>query len=141
MKGNREMKIITDAMYVIKGFKDQNRKAYQEGRNGDIWREVYAQIDSLKTKPTIHKVKSHMTVPEVMSLMLSNPDAAKWLICNEAADAAAGAYADHLGSFEQKNSKQKNSTKLSYGRPSKRRLPSNYIFAKAKTKGATQRKE
>ena len=42
-----------------------------------------------------------MTVPEVMSLMLSNPDAAKWLICNEAADAAAGAYADHLGSFEK----------------------------------------
>ena len=35
------MKIITDAMYVIKGFKMQNSKAYSEGKNGDIWREVY----------------------------------------------------------------------------------------------------
>ena len=42
MKGEKDMKIITDAMYVIKGFKNQNRKAYSEGRNGDIWREAYA---------------------------------------------------------------------------------------------------
>ena len=27
MKGVKEMKIITDAMYVIKGFKNHNRKA------------------------------------------------------------------------------------------------------------------
>ena len=52
-------------------------------------------------KPTIHKIKSHMTVAEAMSLMLTNPFAAEWLICNEAADAAAGAYADHLGKFEK----------------------------------------
>ena len=101
IEGKKEIKIITDAMYVIKDFKDQNRKTYQEGRNGDIWREVYEQFDRLDVKPTIHKVKSHMTVPEVMNLMLSNPDATKWLICNEAADAAAGTYADHLGSFDK----------------------------------------
>ena len=95
------MKIITDAMYVIKGFKDHNRKAYSEGKNGDIWREVYVQLDRMTIKPTIHKIKSHMTVAEAMSLMLTNPFAAEWLICNEAADAAAGAYADHLGKFEK----------------------------------------
>ena len=72
-------------MYVVKGFKDQNRKTYQEGRNGDRWREVYEQFDRLDVKPTIHKVKSRLTVPEVMSLMFSNPDATNWLICNEVA--------------------------------------------------------
>ena len=36
MKREKDMKIITDAMYVIKGFKNQNRKACAEGRNGDI---------------------------------------------------------------------------------------------------------
>ena len=101
IKGKKEIRIITDAMYVIKGFNDQNRKTYQEGRNGDIWREVYDQYDRLEVKPTVHKVKSHMTVPEVMSLMLTNPEATKWLICNEAADAAAGTYADHLGDFDK----------------------------------------
>ena len=33
--------------------------------------------------------------------MITNPHAAEWLICSEAADAAAGAYADHLGKFEK----------------------------------------
>ena len=95
------MKIITDAMYVIKGFTNQNRKAYAEGRNGDIWREVYVQMDRMTIKPTIHKNKSHMTVIEAASLLLTNPFAAEWLICNEAADVAAGAYADHLGKFDK----------------------------------------
>ena len=95
------MKIITDAMYVIKGFENQNRKAYAEGRNGDIWREVYVQMDRMAVKPTIHKIKSHMTVIEAASLLITNPYAAEWLICNEAADAAAGAYADHLGKFDK----------------------------------------
>ena len=90
-------------MYVIKGFQYQNRKTYQEGRNGDIWREVYDQFAKLEVKPTVHKVKSHMTVPELMSLMLVNPEATKWMICNEAADAAAGTYADHLGSFDKEH--------------------------------------
>ena len=62
---------------------------------------IYNRMDELRIRPSLHKVKSHITMPEVMSLMLTNPDAAKWLICNEAADAAAGAYADHLGSFEK----------------------------------------
>ena len=55
------------------GFKDQNRKAYSEGRNGDIWREVYAQLDRMTIKTTIQKTKSRMAVAEVMSLMLINP--------------------------------------------------------------------
>ena len=95
------MKIIIDAMYVIKGFKDQNRKTYTEGRNGDIWREVYGQMDRMRIKPTIHKIKSHMTVIEVASMLITNPYAAEWHICNEAAGAAAGAYADHLGKFDK----------------------------------------
>ena len=52
------MKIITGTMYVIKGFKAQNRKAYSEGKHGDIWREVFAHMDRMHTKPTIHKIKS-----------------------------------------------------------------------------------
>ena len=88
-------------MYVIKGFKDQNRNAYSEGRNRDIWREVYVQLDRMTIKPTIHKIKSHMTLAEAMSLLLTSPFAAEWLICNEAANAAAGVYADHLGKFEK----------------------------------------
>ena len=36
MKGVTQMKIVTDAMYVIKGLKDLNRKAYAEGGNGKM---------------------------------------------------------------------------------------------------------
>ena len=101
MKGVKHMEIVTDAMYVIKGFKDQNRKAHAEGKNGDIWREVCAQMDRMQIKPTVHKIKSHLTVIEAAGLLITSPHAAERLICNEAADAAAGAYADHLGKFEK----------------------------------------
>ena len=73
MKGVKEMKIITEAMYVIKGFKKQNRKACAEGENGDIWREVYVEMDRITVKPTIHKIKSHMTVIEAAGLLITNP--------------------------------------------------------------------
>ena len=58
-------------------------------------------MDRMAVKPTIHKIKSHMTVIEAASLLITNPYAAEWLICNEAADAAAGAYADQLGKFDK----------------------------------------
>lgn len=106
MKGEQHMKIVTDAMYVIKGVKMQNRKPHYEGKNGDIWRDVYRQMDRLRIKPTAHKIKSHPTVTETASLLLSNPNTAEWLISNEAADAAAGAYADHLGKFEAELKKE-----------------------------------
>ena len=59
------------------------------------------QVDRMHIKPTVHKIKSHLTTVEAASLLLTNPHAAEWLICNEAADAAAGTYADHLGSFDK----------------------------------------
>lgn len=43
--------------------------------------------------------KNHIIVAEAASLLITNPHAPEWLICNEAADAAAGAYAGHLGDF------------------------------------------
>ena len=74
----------------------QNRKAYSEGKSGNIWREVYKQMDRMHIKPTMHKINSHLTVTEAASMLLSNLDTAEWLISNEAADAAAGAYVEHL---------------------------------------------
>lgn len=59
------------------------------------------QMDRMKIKPATHKINSHMTVIEAASLLITNPYAAEWLICNEAADAAAGAYADRLGDFDK----------------------------------------
>ena len=58
-------------------------------------------MDRMAVKPTIHKIKSHMTVIEAASLLITNQHAAEWLICNEAADAAAEAYADHLEDFDK----------------------------------------
>ena len=55
----------------------------------------------MTVKPTIHKIKSHMTVAEALGLMLTHLFAAEWPICNEAGDAVARAYADHLGKFEK----------------------------------------
>ena len=124
-------------MYVIKGFQYQNRKTYREGRNGDIWREVYDRYDQLEVKPTVHKVKSHMTVPELMSLMLVNPEATKWMICNEAADAAAGTYADHLGSFE-KELKDEEFHKAQLWKAIKRTSAIELHIEKIRTREATQ---
>ena len=63
-------------------------------------------MDRLRIKPTVHKIKSHLTVTETASLLISNPDTAERLISNEAADAAAGAYADHMGKFEAELKKE-----------------------------------
>ena len=57
-------------------------------------------MDKLQVKQTLHKIKSHLTAIEAASFSASNPELVEWLISNEAADAAAGTFADHLGKFE-----------------------------------------
>ena len=69
----------------------QNRKAYAEAKNGDIWREVYDRMDTLRIKPTMHKVKSHMGAAEVAAYGIRNSAVVEWPISNEAVDAAAAA--------------------------------------------------
>ena len=46
-------------------------------------------MDRMVTKPTVHKIKSHMTAAEMVVFSRTNPDIAKWVISNEAADGAA----------------------------------------------------
>ena len=45
----------------------QNRRVYAGAPNGDMWREVYARMDALEVKPTIHKKKSHTKAAEFAS--------------------------------------------------------------------------
>ena len=56
--GNKPLKIITDALYVVKGFLPYNRAAYMKGTNADIWKEIYDQMDRMAVKPTIHNKKA-----------------------------------------------------------------------------------
>ena len=106
MAWQHAIKIVTDALYVVKGFIPYNRAAYKRGTNGDIWCEIYDIMDKMSIWPTIHKVKSHLTVEELIAFYRSNDDIARWAISNEAADGAAGAEADHQGGHDNELMKQ-----------------------------------
>ena len=95
--GKVPLKIITGALYVVKGFLPRNKGAYKKGTNADIWCEVFDSIDAMEVKPTIHKVKSHLTIEELIECHKTNKDIAWWAISNEAADGAASVEADHQG--------------------------------------------
>ena len=58
-------------------------------------------------KPEVKKVKSHITVNEAIIFGRTNTDIGKWIVCNEAADGAAGTEADHRGSYEKELTKEK----------------------------------
>ena len=58
-------------------------------------------MDDLEIKRTVHKVKGHLRAVEAASLGVNNPSIVEWLISNEAADAAAAEYADHLSEFDR----------------------------------------
>ena len=72
-----------------------------KGPNADIWGKIYSRLDELRIKPSLHKVKSHITFEEIMVSSVKNRDIEKWVIGNEAADAAAGAVADHQGDHKK----------------------------------------
>ena len=99
-QGQDTLKIVTDASYVIKGFYEHNRDKYMKGSNADIWEKIYKRMDELEIKPTLHKIKSHITVAEAAKGSETNGDIDKWMISNEAADIAAGAIADHQGNHK-----------------------------------------
>ena len=100
-RGETPLKIISDASYVCRGFDDHNRAKYMKGPNADIWGRIYSRMDELRIKPTLHKVKSHITIEEIMVCCERNKDIDKRVISNEAADAAAGAIADHQGDHKE----------------------------------------
>ena len=60
-----------------------------KGPNADIWGRIYSRMDELRVKPTVHKIKSHITVAEAAKGSETNRDIDKWIISNEAADVAA----------------------------------------------------
>ena len=74
--GKVPLKIVTDALYVVKGFLPHNRGAYKRGTNADIWCEIYDRMDRMEIRPTIHKVKSHLTVEELIVCHETNKDIA-----------------------------------------------------------------
>ena len=51
--GKRDLTMVTDAAYVMKGFEKRNRKAYREGVNGDIWDGIFKEMDRMEIKPVI----------------------------------------------------------------------------------------
>ena len=95
--GRKPLKIITDALYVVKGFLKHNKAAYMKGANSDIWTDIFERMEGMRIKPTVHKVKSHLTKEEILIFARTNPDIVRWAINNEAADGAAGVEADHQG--------------------------------------------
>ena len=84
-----------------------NKRAFTDGVNGDIWEKIYKEADRMKVEPEVKKVKSHITVEEAIVFGKTNPDIGKWIVCNEAADGAAGAEADHRGTYEKELGKEK----------------------------------
>ena len=58
-------------------------------------------METLRVKPTDHKVKSHMRAEEESAYGIRNPATVERLICHETVDVAAAAYADHLGEFDK----------------------------------------
>ena len=65
-RGETPLQIICDASYVCRGFDGHNRAKYMKGPNADIWGRIYSRMDELRIKPTLHKVKSHITIEEIM---------------------------------------------------------------------------
>ena len=78
-----QLKMITEASYVVKGFLPHNRAAYLKGINVDIWRMVYDRMDAFEQTPTIHKIKSHVAPKEIVVFHRTNKDMAKWVTSNE----------------------------------------------------------
>ena len=62
MAGSETAKDHDGRPVVVKGFLKHNKATYMKGANADIWTEVFDLMDGMRIKPTIHKVKSHLTV-------------------------------------------------------------------------------
>ena len=62
---------------------------------------IYDRMNVFEQKPTIHQIKSHVTPKEIVGLYRTYKDIVKSVISNEAADAAAGAVADHQGDHKK----------------------------------------
>lgn len=95
-KGDHPLIILTDASYTISGTMPKNRMKCGRGKNGDIWSLIYSEVDAKDHTPSMQKVKSHSTVPQILSS--ASPDWHSRL--NELADLAALEASDHQGVCE-----------------------------------------
>ena len=79
-----------DAQYVINGLSANDKAYYRQGRNGDLWQDVYDEIEKLRANGisdiNFIKVKSHVTTEDEWTRYNMTPE---MLIYNELADEAA----------------------------------------------------
>ena len=50
MKKAQTWTIFIDAQYVINGLSANDKAYYRQGRNGDLWQDVYDEIEKLRAK-------------------------------------------------------------------------------------------
>ena len=62
-----ELPLVVDALYLVKGVECSRREVYAAGRNGDLWRKIYAEVELRPLELDIRKVKSHRTVRDVQA--------------------------------------------------------------------------
>ena len=90
VKTTRAWTIYIDAQYVINGLNADDRSFYLQGRNGDLWQEVFDELRKLAEQDISNfdfvKVKSHVTTQEQWERYGMDEDK---YIYNELADAAA----------------------------------------------------
>ena len=53
--------VVIDASYFLKGPNLYARRAYLEGSNGDLWKEVYRELDAMQNRPNFVEIESHAT--------------------------------------------------------------------------------
>ena len=90
--GRHPLTLITDATYTMTGMDLANRLSSLKGKNGDLWKEIHAEVDA-KGMPTMVKVKSHSIVMQTLHRRAPY----QHLTRNEFADLAAGRASDHQG--------------------------------------------
>lgn len=101
--GTYDLTIITDASYTDQGMDDIARRKNSRGPKRDIWRLIYAELDS---KPgggilSVVKVKSHIDGGQ--AYCRNTPF--RHIVVNELVDFAADRYSDHAGSGKTEKAK------------------------------------
>ena len=109
------LEIMTDASYTIKGMGSygQARRKLLRGKNDDLWKLIYQELNEKELRPTLINVKSHLSDRQHFFRQ-----APLWqVILNELADDAASKATEHQGRRDTGTRKDRmpTSTKSYYG--------------------------